>query len=385
MTNELTWKENNQTVTRNWVTESNFSLPKKILPADDRLKASDFYRQASEGAAFIYKGDFQNAKQLLQAVQRRIDQSIRKKPNGKSLSLRELFHRHRQSQAHRAKLLSRLLICVESDYKINLSRAPDVRQAITEALEPVSKGESPSAFVVSLRELLGYIGAHEWRKKGVFIAALDDKIHPHYGIFSPVRGEHLDLINQAPLPAGLTCAFDIGTGTGVIAAILAKRGVKRIIATDLDPRAMACARENISCLGYTNQVEVINADLFPPGRAELIVCNPPWVPARPTSRIEYAVYDENSQVLKRFLNGMRQHLADEGEAWLILSDLAEHLGLREPFEVESLITEAGLTIIECLTTRAKHAKALDEDDPLHLARSKEVTKLFRLNLTAASQ
>ncbi len=265
MERKLTWAENDHTETRNWVTGSDFSLPKKILLADDRLKASDFYRQASEGVAFIYKGDFQNAKQLLQSVQRRIDKSIHKKSSVNSLSLRELFHRHRQSQAHRARLLSRLLICVEADYKINLSRAPDVRQAISEALEPAAAGESPGAFVVSLRELLGYIGAHEWRKKGVFIAALDDKIHPHYGIFSPVRGEYLDLINQAPLPASLTCAFDIGTGTGVIAAILAKRGVKKIIATDLDPRALACACENFSRLGYTKQVEVINADLFPPG------------------------------------------------------------------------------------------------------------------------
>ena len=213
----------------------------------------------------------------------------------------------------------------------------------------------------------------------MFIAALDNKIHPHYGIFSPVRGEYLDLINKALLPARLTCAFDIGTGTGVIAAILAKRGVKKIIATDLDKRALICARENVSRLGYTKQVGVINADLFPPGTAELIVCNPPWVPARPTSRIEHAVYDENSRMLKGFLNGVREHLADQGEAWLILSDLAEHLGLREPLEVESLITQAGLKIIECLKTRPKHAKASDEDDPLHLARSKEITRLFRLN------
>jgi methylase of polypeptide subunit release factors len=379
MKRKLTWTENDQTETRNWVSESDFSLPKKILLADDCLKAADFYRQASEGAAFIYKGDFQNAKQLLHAVQRRIDKSIQKKSSASSLSLGELFHLHRQSQAHRARLLSRLLICVEADYTINLSRAPDARQAISEAIEPAAAGAPPISFVVSLRELLGYIGAHEWRKKGVFIPALDDKIHPHYGIFSPVRGEYLDLINKAPLPANLNCAFDIGTGTGVITAILARRGVKKIIATDLDPRALSCARENISRLGYTKQVEVISADLFPPGRAELIVCNPPWIPARPTSRIEHAVYDENSQMLKGFLNGVREHLAEKGEAWLILSDLAEHLGLREPLEVESLITQAGLKIIKCLKTRPKHAKASDKDDPLHFARSKEITTLFRLN------
>ena len=83
-------------------------------------------------------------------------------------------------------------------------------------------------------------------------------------------------------------------------------------------------------------------------------------------------------MLKGFLNGLREHLAEKGEGWLIISNLAEHLGLREPLEVESLITQAGLKIIECLKTRPKHAKASDEDDSLHLARLKEITKLFRL-------
>ncbi|RKH76738.1 class I SAM-dependent methyltransferase, partial [Corallococcus praedator] len=134
------------------------------------------------------------------------------------------------------------------------------------------------------------IGAHEWRKKGVEIPALGgERIHPHYGVFSPVRGEYIELVANAPLPSK-TLAFDIGTGTGVLAAVLAKRGVKRVIGTDQDPRALACARENLARLGLQAQVDVVDADLFPEGRAPLIVCNPPWLPARPSSPIERAVY-----------------------------------------------------------------------------------------------
>jgi len=43
-------------------------------------------------------------------------------------------------------------------------------------------------------------------------------------------------------------AFDIGTGTGVLAAVFAKRGVIKVIATDDDPRALDCAAENIARL-----------------------------------------------------------------------------------------------------------------------------------------
>ena len=109
--------------------------------------------------------------------------------------------------------------------------------------------------------------------------------------------EYLDLVAQQPLPGDTSLAFDIGTGTGVLAAVLARRGVSHIIATDMDTRALTCARANLMQLGLDSQVEVVKADLFPSGRASLIVCNPPWLPARPGSPIEHAVFDEGSQML----------------------------------------------------------------------------------------
>src|SRR5690606_3191428 len=123
-------------------------------------------------------------------------------------------------------------------------------------------------------------------------------------------------------------AFDIGTGTGVLAAVLARRGLTRIVATDQNPAALACARFNLQHLGHAATTEVLEADLYPPGKAGLIVCNPPWLPARATSPLESAVYDPDSRMLKGFLDGLRSHLEPGGEGWLIMSDLAEHLGLR---------------------------------------------------------
>ena len=62
--------------------------------------------------------------------------------------------------------------------------------------------------------------------------------------------------------------------------------------------------------------------------ASLIVCNPPWLPAPSSAAVDSAVYDPNSQMLKGFLDQLCKHLLPQGEGWLILSDLAEHLGLR---------------------------------------------------------
>jgi methylase of polypeptide subunit release factors len=265
-----------------------------------------------------------------------------------------------------------LLIPVDADYRIPLRRAPDVRQACEEAYGPAS-----DAFVVSLRELLALVGAHEWRKAGVEIPALGARIHPHFGVFSPIRGEYIDLVAQAPLPSK-KLAFDIGTGTGVLAAVLAKRGVSRVVATDLDQRALACAQENLKRLGLERQVELPQTDLFPDGLADLIVCNPPWLPGRPSSPIEAAIYDPESRMLRGYLDKLAAHLDVHGEGWLILSDFAEHLGLRSREELLSWIEAGGLRVVGKVDTRPKHGKATDTSDPLHAARSAEVTSLWRL-------
>jgi methylase of polypeptide subunit release factors len=268
-----------------------------------------------------------------------------------------------------------LLLPFDDDYRIPLRRAPDVQAACSEAYGPP---EGP--FVASLRELLGLIGAHEWRKAGVPVPALDARIHPHYGVFAPVRGEYVDLVATAPLPAGCALAFDLGTGTGVLAAVLARRGVQRIVATDMDPRALSCAGDNMTRLGLAGRVDVLAVDLFPPGRAPLVVCNPPWLPARAGTPLERAVYDPGSRMLLGFIEGLAAHLEPDGEGWLVLSDLAEHLGLRSRDELLAAIDRGALKVVGRLDAKPRHPRAADPADPLHAARAAESTSLWRLAL-----
>jgi len=367
------WLEDGVQHSARWRSEAGVRPPARVQAVRDTVTADAAYRMASEGTALVWRSDFHNARQLLQAMARRAD----RKPRKPASSPAESFNQHRQAQGQRARVLGSVLIELEPDYGIALPRAPDLRPACREAWGPPDARRS----LASLRELLGLVGAHEWRRKGLEVAALGsppgNRIHPHYGVFSPVRGEYLDLIAAAPLPS-TELAFDIGTGTGVIAAILARRGVQRVVATDLDPRALACARENIDRLGLGGRIELLQADLFPPGRAPLVVCNPPWLPARPSSPLEHAIYDEDGRMLRGFLDGLAQHLTFGAEGWLILSDLAEHLGLRTREDLMALIQGAGLRVMARSDVKPRHPKAADASDPLHAARAKEVTSLWRL-------
>ncbi|WP_432588230.1 class I SAM-dependent methyltransferase [Streptomyces sp. HD1123-B1] len=372
------WTEDGRSHSAHWRSESGTPPPARVEIADDRTAADTAYRMVCEGTALLWRGDYQGARQLLTAVARRVDRGPRRArgrrvPAGSPASPAEAFHRHRQAQSRRARLLGMLLVPLDADFGVPLRRAPDVREACAAAY-----GSSDAPSVTSLRELLGLIGAYEWRRKGVEVPALGgDRVHPHYGVFSPVRGEYVGLVADAPLPPGGT-AFDIGTGTGVLAAVLARRGITRVVATDQDPRALVCARENVTRLGLSDRVEVVRADLFPPGRAPLVVCNPPWLPARPSSPVEYAVYDPGSRMLHGFLDGLAAHLTPGGEGWLILSDLAEHLGLRSRAELLAAIEGAGLTVRARHDTRPVHPRATTPDDPLHAARAAEATSLWRL-------
>ena len=373
----IRWTEADKERSARWRSESGAAPPKRVVIADDTMKADEAYRLACEGTALLWQGDFQNARQLLLAMSRRAD----RKPRKTSEVAGAAFNLHRQSQSQRTRALAMILVPLDSDYTIPLRRAPDMRQACTEAYgagdRKLLSGHPSEPSVVSLRELLGLIGAHEWRKKGVEIPALGARIHPHYGVYSPVRGEYVGLVNEAPLPS-TELAFDIGTGTGVLAAVLARRGVKHIVATDQDPRALACARENLARLGLSAQVEVVQADLFPAGKAPLIVCNPPWIPARPNSPIERAIFDPDSRMLRGFLSGLVAHLEPGGEGWLVLSDIAEHLGLRTRDEMLAAFDAAGLKVIGRMDVKPHHPKVSDAADPLHTARAAEITSLWRL-------
>ncbi len=261
-------------------------------------------------------------------------------------------------------MLGGLLVELDAEYRLVLGHAAKVRDSC-EAAWGLPDGE-PS--LVPLRELLGVIGAHEWQRRGIEIPGLG-RIHPRYGVFAPTRPTYVELVAEAPAPEGKS-VLDIGTGTGVLACLMAKRGARQVMAIDSDPRAVQCARENIARLGLDDRVRVKHGDLFAEVSADLYLFNPPWLPGTPRTPIEHGIFDPKSVLLGRYLSGLGKRLTPGAEGWLVLSDLGEQLGLRAPNEVDERAGQQGLRLAWKRSRPATTAPA-EADDPISVARSRE--------------
>ena len=188
----VTWAEAGHSRTARWRSANGRPAPTRIEVVTDSLTADEANRMASQGIAMLWQGDFHNARQILNALDRRLGTGKKKTADTPA----DEFYRHRQSRSHRARMLGLLLIPLDPGPVVPLRRSPDIRQAAAEAYGDIGE---PS--VVSLHELVGAIGAHEWRRNGVYVDALQDRIHPHYGTFFPTRSEYVDLVAAAPLPS----------------------------------------------------------------------------------------------------------------------------------------------------------------------------------------
>lgn len=349
----------------------------------------------------VYQGDYHNARQLLSAIKRRI-QLPRKSPKSLSETITDQWLVQRRLIAEQGHQMNRLLIQVDHIHQIqNLRRAPCVSNILSNVF-----GTRTDPYCMSLRELLGMIGAQQWYEKGIHVSLLEDKIHPHFGVFTPIRQEHFELVDRAAndfLPFMVTngtgvTLMDVGIGTGVLSAIIMKSGkVNRLIGTDINPKALDCARDNLSRLGqYDDQkCELISANIFPEDaakyQANLIVCNPPWVPGSSNSSLDLGVYDsDDASFLQGFLENAHRYIwranddDNSSEVWLIMSNMAELLGLRSNEMISNMIDAGNLDIIDVYEVPAspkKHTPKSSDDGSfakVNAARANEVVKLYRM-------
>ena len=132
------------------------------------------------------------------------------------------------------------------------------------------------------------------------------------------------LIRETPLVKGKT-VLEIGTGTGLLSLYALQFGAAKVVATDVNPAAVANARHNARLLDVAGNFEArlvslkTRAAFSVIGDEEtfdVILSNPPWVNRRPSRIEEFALYDEGFQLMRTLLEGLRKHLNPGGRVLL---------------------------------------------------------------------
>lgn len=226
---------------------------------------------------------------------------------------------------------SKILVKVEN-HSIDLKKAPYI---------PWLKAFYPDhdEFLISLPDILGMNGAWQWYKNGIRYGSLKETLHPFYGVYFPTRTGHLDMFDKwlCRNRGMFSSATDIGTGCGILSFLMARQGIEKIHATDINPNAVYSTKKEIERFGLTGKIIVEHLPLFgSQNKAKgLTVFNPPWIPGSCTNNIDRGIYYE-SGFFTNFFNEAKKIITGGSYLVIIFSNFAIEAGIteRNPIEME---------------------------------------------------
>ncbi len=124
--------------------------------------------------------------------------------------------------------------------------------------------------------------------------------------------------------------LDIGTGCGIF-GILAAKKAKQVVATDLNPYAVDCAKMNARLNKVADKIELLVGDLFQPIKQSehfsLILFNAPYLPSNPDEEETWigrawAGGPMGRRLVDRFIAGVPLYLYNHGRILLVQSSLS---------------------------------------------------------------
>jgi len=297
----------------------------QILQADrpdiitTEVEAISFYRkmdteatvaQMIEGKYVLVEEFYSNGLQVLNELRKNLLLKHKDKT----------FQGQRDYRAAFRKASHRLLLKVK-DNKLIVKKSPDI--GWLKVLYP-----DVSEFYVSFPDIQGMNSSWQWYEKGIEIKTLDITLKPYYNTYFPTRFDHLKLFDKwlKKYEGSKENAIEIGVGSGVLSFQLIQNGFKNIFATDTNKNAIIGVAEESKRLGFEKNMTLNHGDLFESCdvKADLIVFNPPWLPAKHELEegIDKAMYYEE-ELFPRFFEQAKEHLSPDGKIVLIFSNLAE--------------------------------------------------------------
>ena len=197
-----------------------------------------------------------------------------------------------------------------------------------------------------------------WKRfsTGVHFAALGHRLHPFYGTYLPTRSDHIALFGTwlSGYAGAKARCIDVGTGSGILALMLARSGAGHVLATDINPNAIESVRRELARIRpepaiTPRHTALLGEDTDP---ADLIVFNPPWIQGETRSLLDQALYF-SGDLFERFFAQAAARLAPDGRVVVVFSNVVTLLTPDVLHPVEAELARDRFVLDQKLHRRAK--------------------------------
>lgn len=315
------------------ITDLNINRPEPIV--DEKQlelfnRTSDVKRTLKElvaGKPVLITDFYSNGLLLLEELQKHLKRKFPIKS----------FKEQRKYRSEYRKLSNLILIEIE-EHKLAVKKSPSI--GWLEKLYP-----EISNFLLPFPQVQGLNSAWQWYQNGISIPVLRNKIHPYYGTYFPTRFDHLILFDNwlKRYIGPKKSAIDVGIGSGVLSFQMIKHGFQKVFGTDTNPNAIVGLTEYMGDTKLSRKIELDSGHLFGKWekQSELIVFNPPWLPASyDLDRNDEAIY-YNENLFPDFFEGAKKRLLPEGKLVIIFSNLAQITNVTNDHPIEKELAEGG--------------------------------------------
>ncbi|MFI1744470.1 methyltransferase [Thalassobellus sediminis] len=258
-----------------------------------------------------------------------------------------------EQRAYRSayRKLSSLIYIKIVDHKLTVKKAPAIGWLAK--LYP-----EVSHFLLPFSKVQGLNSSWQWHQNGILLPVLRNKIHPYYGVYFPTRFDHLILFDNWLKRYGgaKKSAIDVGIGSGVLDFQMVKHGFQKVFGTDTNPNAIVGLTESMGDTKMSRKIELDFASLFGKfeKQTELIVFNPPWLPASPDMDKNDEAIFYNDTLFPEFFTEAKKRLLPEGKLVIIFSNLAQITDVAKDHPIEKELAKGGRFKLDaCLKRKVK--------------------------------
>ena len=314
----------------------------KIIKFDRSTDVRETIYAMKGGATVVITEFYNNGMLLLKELHKHLKNRL---PN-------KTFSEQREFRGEYHKLSNQILVEI-TDSEVALKKAPKI--GWIKILYPEN-----DQFFLTFSQVQGLNSAWQWYKNGISIPVLRNKIHPYYGTYFPTRFDHLILFDNwlKRYEGAKKSAIDVGIGSGVLSFQMIQHGFQKVYGTDTNPNAIVGLKEFMGDTKLSRKIELNHGNLFATieKEVELIVFNPPWLPAVSNlENIDEAIY-YNKNLFPKFFAEANNRLSKEGKLVILFSNLAQITKTSKEHPIEKELAKGVRFKLEkCLKKTVKKA------------------------------